>query len=318
MNICIIGCGYVGLTCAVCFSNFGNRVIGLDNDEVKVRLLVKKKPPIYEPHLADLLVRAGDNISFTTDPSVLDSVEVIFVAVPTPVSKEGQWELNYIKTAAESIGRNITSYKVIINKCTAPIGTAETISKFIIQAGAPYSRFDVLSNPEFLKEGSAISDFLHPHRIVIGGSSQKAIESLLQLYQPIVNQDFPFDASHTLPPVSPPIPVIITDSATAEMIKYASNAFLASKISFINEIGNICKRKGIDVYKVAKGLGLDPRISPHFLEAGLGFGGSCLPKDARALITMAKEVGYEPLLFQAVLDTNKKQVSTGISHINSN
>lgn len=306
MNVSVVGCGYVGLTCAVCLARLGNKVVGIDVDRRKIELLRQRQAPIYEAHLLEFLEDTGDNLSFTNDPAGTVTAEVVFLAVPTPVSHGGKWDLSYLQEASRTIGRQLNTYTVVINKCTAPVGTTDSIGQWLVEAGADPTRFSMISNPEFLKQSTAILDFLYPNRIVLGGTDAAAVAKVLKLYRPIIHQEFPF--APPSPRVMPvPVPTMVTTARTAEMIKYASNSFLAAKISFINEIGNISKRYGVDVYEVARGMGQDPRISPHFLEAGLGFGGSCLPKDTRALISMAQAVDYEPDLLKAALRVNERQ-----------
>jgi UDPglucose 6-dehydrogenase len=293
MNICIVGVGYVGLVTAACFSEFGLRVSCVDNDEAKIDMLNDGKIPIFEPGLTELIEKNAkqDRISFTTD--IEEGVEqalVVFIAVGTPPDKEGRADLKYVEEVAASLGRTMHGYKVIVTKSTVPVGTGRLIERIIRENLSEACSFDVASNPEFLREGSAIEDFMRPNRVVIGAESEQAIAILKDLYNPLYLIETPF---------------VITDVATAEMIKYASNAFLATKISFINEMATICDRVGANVHKVAKGMGLDKRIGPKFLHAGPGYGGSCFPKDTRAISQIAREHGYAFKIVDAVIAVNE-------------
>ena len=292
MNICVVGVGYVGLVTGACFSEFGLRVTCVDNSASKINMLNQGKVPIYEPGLAELIEKNvnEDRISFTTD--IEDGVRnalVILIAVGTPSDQEGSADLRFVEEVAKSIGQTMNGYKVVVTKSTVPVGTGKMIESIIKENQTEPCAFDVASNPEFLREGSAIEDFMRPNRIVIGAESEQAIAILKDLYNPLYLIETPF---------------VITDVATSEMIKYASNAFLATKISFINEMAAICERVGADVHKVAKGMGLDKRIGPKFLHPGPGFGGSCFPKDTRAISQIAKQHGYEFKIVDAVLRVN--------------
>ena len=298
MKISIVGAGYVGLATGVGFTSKGHSVICVDVDAEKVKKLNRGEPPIYEPMLAEYLRRAleGNLFEATTElTKAIRESEVIFISVGTPSKPDGSIDLGFIEQASRDIGRAIRSkesYSVVTVKSTVVPGTTEEVVIPLLEkySGKKAStNFGVCMNPEFLREGQALSDFFNPDRVVIGELDKRSGDTLYQLYR-----DFE-------------CPIIRTDLKTAEMIKYASNAFLATKISFINEIGNICKRLGIDVYEVARGMGLDRRISPHFLNAGIGFGGSCFPKDLRALIARARELGYEPKLLESVMALNESQ-----------
>jgi UDPglucose 6-dehydrogenase len=295
MNICVIGSGYVGLVTGACFAEFGLRVTCVDNDEKKIKALREGVIPIYEPGLEEIVkknVKSG-NISFTSD--LHDAVQkalVIFIAVGTPPRPDGSADLSYVEEVAQSIAENMNGYKVIVTKSTVPVGTGEKIRAIISKSQVEKVDFDIVSNPEFLREGSAIEDFMHPNRVVIGANSDQAMAIMKDLYSPLYLIETPF---------------ILTDVATAEMVKYASNAFLATKISFINEIANICELVHADVHKVAIGMGLDNRIGSKFLHPGPGFGGSCFPKDTQAIVQIAREHGYEFEIVKAVLDVNEKQ-----------
>jgi UDPglucose 6-dehydrogenase len=288
-QICVVGVGYVGLVTAACFADLGNRVIALDIAEKKIEGLIKGEMPIYEPGLEELVERnmhAG-RLTFTTSyPEALTNTEFAFIAVATPAGVDGEADLRYVASAAQSIAENMTTPLVIINKSTVPVGTGDWVADIVKSHQRAPIPFWVVSCPEFLREGSAIADFAQPHRTVLGSLDRDAAEKVAQLHLPLR------------------APIIITDLRTAEMIKYASNAFLATKISFINEIANICEALGADVKEVAVGMGYDKRIGPHFLDAGLGYGGSCFPKDVKALAYMAAEKGRHPQLLHAVMEIN--------------
>ena len=280
-QICVIGVGYVGLVTAACFADLGNRVIALDIVEEKIDGLRRGEMPIYEPGLKELVernVRAG-RLSFTTSyPEGLDGTEFVFIAVGTPSGVDGEADLRYVAAVAEQVAKTMRQPLVIVNKSTVPVGTGDWVADIVRRHQPEPIPFWVVSCPEFLREGSAISDFMQPHRTVLGSLDPEAAEKVAQLHLPLR------------------APIVITDLRTAEMIKYASNAFLATKISFINEIANICEALGADVKEVAVGMGYDKRIGPLFLDAGLGYGGSCFPKDVKALAYMAAEKGRHPQL----------------------
>lgn len=295
MNVCVVGTGYVGLVTGACFAEFGVHVTCVDKDGDKIDILMRGEVPIFEPGLKELVgknVREG-RLAFTTDiGSAIQQALVIFIAVGTPSSPDGSADLSYIREVASTIARNLDGYKVIVTKSTVPVGTGQVIEEIIRRERSTEAPFDVVSNPEFLREGSAIEDFLRPNRVVIGAGSEQAIAIMRDLYRPLYLIETPF---------------VITDVATSEMIKYASNAFLATKISFINEMANICERVGADVHQVAKGMGLDGRIGPKFLHPGPGFGGSCFPKDLMAIDKIAGERGYSFEIVKAVMRVNKRQ-----------
>lgn len=293
-NITVIGVGYVGLVTAACFADLGNRVVALDIDEERIAGLKKGVMPIYEPGLKELVERnaAADRLHFTTSyKNSLKEAEFVFIAVGTPSSVDGEADLKYVRAAAETIAKNMQGPLVVINKSTVPVGTGDWVADIISSSQPKPIPFAVVSCPEFLAEGSAISDFMSPARTVLGSLDPEAAEKVAQLHLPLR------------------APIMITDLRTAEMIKYASNAFLATRISFINEIANVCEALGADVKEVATGMGLDPRVGPHFLHAGLGWGGSCFPKDVLALSHMAKEKGRHPQLLEAVMDINQDRRS---------
>ena len=289
MNICVVGTGYVGLVTGAVFADLGNDVICVDTDTEKIAALKAGRMPIYEPGLEEMVARntADGRLSFTTD--ITDAArrsEIVVIAVGTPSKQDGETDLSAVEAVARDIGRAIERYTVVVNKSTVPVGTGEFVREVIERHQPRPVSFDVVSNPEFLREGSAIEDTLRPDRIVIGAPTQQVAMSLLELYAPLER------------------PMIITDVPSAEIIKYASNAFLATKISFINAIANICELAGADVTQVTKGMGLDPRIGGAFLQAGLGYGGSCFPKDSDSLVHTAATLGYEFDLLRAVVDIN--------------
>src|SRR5512134_1189964 len=288
-QICVIGVGYVGLVTAACFADLGNRVIALDVDENRIENLKNGIMPIYEPGLEELVrrnVKAG-RVSFTTSyAEALKGAEFAFIAVGTPSGVDGNADLQYVDAAARAIAQNMTAPLIIINKSTVPIGTGDWVADIVRGAQPEPIDFAVVSCPEFLREGSAIADFMSPHRNVIGSLERDAADKVAQLHLPLR------------------APIVITDLRTAEMIKYASNAFLATKISFINELADLCELVGADVKEVAAGMGYDARIGRYFLDAGLGWGGSCFPKDVQALAYMAKENGLNPRILNEVLNVN--------------
>lgn len=291
-RIAIVGLGYVGLVYGGAFADLGNCVWGVDIDADKVAKLRDGIVPIYEPGLNELIrrnVEAG-RLRFTTDyAEAIPEAEFVFICVGTPSTVDGDADMRAVRTAARTIGQHLRGHTIIVNKSTMPIGSGDLVSALIEQVKPPAATFAVVSNPEFLREGSAVYDVFHPSRIVLGAEDREAAERVAELYR-VLNA-----------------PILITDRRSAEMIKYASNAILATRISFINEIAQICEQVGADVKVVAQGMGYDPRIGPLFLEAGLGFGGSCFPKDVRALAYMAEEVGCHPQLLHAVLEINQDQ-----------
>lgn len=295
MNIAIIGTGYVGLVTGACFSEFGVHVTCVDKEKDKIEALQKGKIPIYEPGLAEIVSKntAAGLLEFTTDiEKAIEGALVIFIAVGTPPRGDGSANLAYVEAVAETIAQHLDGYKVIVTKSTVPVGTGQRLKSIIGRNLKEQIDFDVVSNPEFLREGAAIEDFLRPNRVVLGTSSPQAIAILKDLYRPLYLIETPF---------------VVTDVATAELIKYASNAFLATKISFINEMANLCEAVGADVHQVARGMGLDGRIGSKYLHPGPGYGGSCFPKDTMALVQIAKQHGYELSLINAVVEVNKKQ-----------
>ncbi|ACK70282.1 nucleotide sugar dehydrogenase [Gloeothece citriformis PCC 7424] len=326
MRVCVIGTGYVGLVTGVCLAHIGHHVICVDNNVEKVKLMQSGQSPIYEPGLSELMqenAQAG-RLEFTSDIAKgVEHGEILFIAVGTPALPTGESDTRYVESVARGIGAHLNGgYKVIVNKSTVPIGSGDWVRMIVLDGMAERTKvpitvgggkavsqlieespanFDVVSNPEFLREGSAIYDTFNPDRIVLGSNSQKAIEMMKELYAPLVERQFANDTSLA------PVPVVVTDLSSAEMIKYAANAFLATKISFINEVANICDRVGADVTQVAQGIGLDSRIGTKFLQAGIGWGGSCFPKDVSALIHTADDYGYEAELLKATVNINQRQ-----------
>ena len=291
-NITVVGVGYVGLVTGTCFADLGNRVIALDINEERIANLKKGVMPIYEPGLAEVVernVQAG-RLSFTTSyEEALKDAEFVFIAVGTPEGVDGEADLQYVRMAAEAIAETMDHPLIIINKSTVPVGTGDWVAGIIRENQPSPIEFSVVSCPEFLREGSAISDFLNPDRTILGSEDMEAAERVAQLHLPLR------------------APIMVTDLRTAEMIKYASNAFLATRISFINEISNICEELGADVKEVARGMGYDKRIGHHFLEAGVGYGGSCFPKDVKALAHMAQGDGKHTQVLHAVMEINDYQ-----------
>lgn len=303
MNICVVGVGYVGLVTGTCFAEFGLKVTCVDNDAAKIQMLKEGKVPIYEPGLNELVYKNVTEGRLTFTNSIEDGVRgalVIFIAVGTPPDAAGKADLRYVSEVAASIGKIMDGYKVVVTKSTVPVGTGKLIDRIIRENQSSPCPFDVASNPEFLREGSAIEDFLRPNRIVIGAESEQARAILRDLYKPLYLIETPF---------------VLTNVASAEMVKYASNAFLATKVSFINEIATICEKVGADVHTVAKGMGLDGRISSKFLHPGPGFGGSCFPKDTRAISQIAREHGYEFQIVDAVMRVNEARSALMVDKI---
>lgn len=301
MKITVVGTGYVGLVTGTCLAETGNHVCCVDIDERKVNKLKNGQITIYEPGLEKLFERnlKEERLSFTTSlKEGLEESEIVFLALPTPPGEDGSADLKYVLGVAHEMGKLLTDYKVIIDKSTVPVGTAEKVHEAI--AKNYKGEFDVVSNPEFLREGVAVEDFMKPDRIVIGTTSEKAQKLLTELYAPYVRQGNP---------------IIFMDERSAELTKYAANAFLATKISFMNEIAQMCERLGADVDMVRKGIGSDDRIGKRFLFPGIGYGGSCFPKDVKALAHSAKEVKYEFKILNAVTDVNEKQKSHLVTKI---
>jgi UDPglucose 6-dehydrogenase len=330
MRVCVIGTGYVGLVTGVCLAHIGHHVICIDNNEEKVKLMKSGQSPIYEPGLSELMQSsaASGQLEFSSDLEAgVKHGEILFIAVGTPALPTGESDTRYVEAVARGIGAHLNGgYKVIVNKSTVPIGSGDWVRMIVLDGVAERQKslvaaggietlerleadFDVVSNPEFLREGSAVYDTFNPDRIVLGSNGQRAIAMMQELYAPLVERKFAEDSS------LPPVPVVVTDLSSAEMIKYAANAFLATKISFINEVANICDRVGADVTQVARGIGLDSRIGSKFLQAGIGWGGSCFPKDVSALVHTAEDYGYETELLNAAINVNKRQRTIAIEKL---
>ncbi|MDF2502455.1 MAG: tuaD [Anaerosporomusa subterranea] len=312
INICVVGTGYVGLTTGVCLAATGHHVTCIDTDERKIAMLKQGKTPIYEPGIEDLLKASAARITFSTTHEACRDADVIILAVGTPSTTTGEADLSYVEAAATDVAKNLSDAKlqVIVNKSTVPIGTGQRVKMIInrVLAGiGKEAHFAVASNPEFLREGVAVHDTLYPDRIVIGAESVEAINSLRMMYAPLLEQTF--TAPQCCPrPEGFSLPALVTtDLTSAEMIKYSANAFLATKISFINEIGGLCEKVGADVTEVARGIGLDKRIGSRFLQAGVGWGGSCFGKDTLALVATGKEYAYEMPIVAAGVAVNRRQ-----------
>ena len=324
-NVGVVGAGYVGLVTGACLAHVGHRVTLMDVDEEKVASLNRGESPIYEPGLDEFVAKGGDRLRFTTELApVVREADVVFIAVGTPQGDDGAADLSSVGTVARGVGRALAEVAagaspearrerplVVVNKSTVPVGSGDYVSMLVQdgideagEASGEGVEFRVVSNPEFLREGSAVYDSLFPDRIVVGAESREALDTLRALYEPIVEQSFPTELD---PRPKVAVPFITTDIVSAEMIKYAANAFLATKISFMNEISNLCELVGADVTEVAAGIGLDGRIGSRFLSAGIGWGGSCFPKDVAALRSIAREYDYEPALLDATVAVNERQ-----------
>ncbi len=303
MNITVVGTGYVGLVTGACFAEFGTHVVCVDKDPEKIAVLERGGIPIFEPGLEAVVernVKAG-RLRFTTDlPSAIRDSLVVFIAVGTPQGNDGRADLSFVREVAVAVAENLNSYKVVVTKSTVPAGTGRMIRELIEKHRKEDHPFSVASNPEFLREGSAIEDFLRPNRVVIGAEDEAAAAILRDLYRPLYLIE---------------TPILITSVVTAEMIKYASNAFLATKISFINEMADLCERVGADVHGVARGMGLDHRIGPKFLHPGPGYGGSCFPKDTRAILEVARERGMDLRIVGAAIDVNESRIPASLAKI---
>ncbi len=300
MKISIIGTGYVGLVTGTCFAEVGHHVICVDNNADKVKMLRAGGIPIYEPGLEDMVRKnvAAGRLTFTTSTAEgVQKSDVIFIAVPTPPQPDGSVDLSYIEKVARDIAAAITSYKIVVDKSTVPVKTGEKVAETIKRYCPAKAEFDVVSNPEFLREGFAVGDLMKPDRIVIGTRSQRPVAAMKEIYQP-------FQA-----------PIIVTDINSAELIKHAANSFLALKISYINAIANVCEAAGANVQEVANGIGLDDRIGRRFLNAGIGFGGSCFPKDLSAFIKIAEQIGYDFKLLKEVQNINANQMERFVKKI---
>jgi len=294
MKICVVGSGYVGLVTGACLADFGMTVTGVDKDASKIAALERGEIPIYEPGLEEIVAKnvAAGRLEFSTELApALREAKAVFIAVGTPPLPDGRADLSFVRQVAESIGDNLNGYKVIITKSTVPVGTGQMVEEIVRERSGGGQEFAVVSNPEFLREGSALEDFYHPDRVVIGARDERAVNVLLDIYAPLKAAGVPF---------------VVANVESAEMIKYASNGFLATKISFINEVAEVCEAVGADVEVVARGMGLDNRIGPKFLHPGPGFGGSCFPKDTRAVAQIAEEHGLRFEIIDAVLSANQR------------
>jgi len=309
MNVCIIGTGYVGLVTGTCFAEIGNNVICVDNDEGKIAGLKKGIMPIYEPGLEDMvnINVAKRRLSFSANiKEGVKKSQVIFIAVGTPPGENGEADLSSVEKVCREIAKNMDEYKLIVEKSTVPVQTGQWIKRTFKMHNNTHTGFDIASNPEFLREGSAVNDFLNPDRIVIGAETKKAVDILKELYSPIIARTFN-SPGKSLNDNSKPVPLLVTNLESAEIIKHASNSFLATKISFINATADICERTGADIEKVAEGMGYDRRIGSSFLKAGVGFGGFCFPKDLQAFINIANKFNYNFALLKEVDKINENR-----------
>jgi UDPglucose 6-dehydrogenase len=321
VKICVIGSGYVGLVAAVCFAEMGHRVTCVDNDETKVKTLNQGGVPIFEDHLPELLQKHREsNVRFTTDLcGAVEQSEAVFIAVGTPQGSSGSADLSYVEGVVSEIAPCIKSYKVLVEKSTVPVCTNEWITRCMLRHGVSPDNFDVASNPEFLREGTAIEDFLHPDRIVVGASSERAIRLLRRIYEPLTGGGY-YGWESALPgPLSAasPAKILITSAQSAELIKHASNAFLAMKISFINAVSNLAESVNGDIEEIAAGMGLDSRIGSKFLRAGLGYGGSCFPKDVAAFTWVARQQGLDFQILGEVRKVNAHQQTVFFNKVRS-
>jgi len=315
MKVAILGTGYVGLTTGVCLAYLGHKVVCLDPVASKIEALRAGRIPIFEPGLEELMREASGNLTFTTDyAEAVPGAEVIFIAVGTPQQPDGTPDLRYLRAAAESVGEHLgETFAVVVNKSTVPIGSGNWVEALIRTSyeknheERAEGKFAVASNPEFLREGTALRDSLYADRIVVGSDSRPVLEMMYTLYRPLIDQSFPAPAFLPRPPECAAVPMVSSDLASAELIKYAANAFLAVKTSFINEIGNLAERVGANVQEVARGIGLDTRIGPRFLQSGLGWGGSCFGKDTSALVSTAAEYGLSMPIVNAAREVNNRQ-----------
>ena len=311
VSICVIGSGYVGLVAAVCFAEMGHQVTCVDNDEAKVKTLRSGGVPIFEDQLPELLAKhLGHGVEFTTDLSgAVERSEAIFIAVGTPQGDTGAADLSYVEAVVSEIARHVNSYKVLVEKSTVPVYTNEWISRVLHRHGVDPKTFDVVSNPEFLREGTAVIDFLHPDRIVVGANNERCAEVLRRIYEPLTSGSY-YNQPGALPGMcnaAHPARLLVTSAQSAEIIKHASNAFLALKISFINAVANLAESVDADIEDIAEGMGLDTRIGPKFLRAGLGYGGSCFPKDVAAFHWVAQQQGVNFQLLQEIRKINETQ-----------
>ena len=311
MQVAIVGSGYVGLVAGACFADLGHQVILVDNDQAKLAALNAGETPIHEKFLPELLKRhRGHNLKFSDDlPEAVRASRAIFIAVGTPPTEQGEADLSYVESVARSVSGAINGYKVIVEKSTVPVYTSDWVRKIILRNAAPPDSFDIASNPEFLREGTAVTDFLYPDRIVVGADNERCAAVLREIYAPLTDGSY-YSKKDAIPApdrAQIPPPLIVTSAKSAELIKHASNAFLAMKISFINAVASICESVGANVQQVCQGIGTDSRIGPRFLNPGIGYGGSCFPKDLMAFRSVARECGYEFRLLDEVMRINEDQ-----------
>ncbi|MFI1996013.1 UDP-glucose dehydrogenase family protein [Actinoplanes sp. NPDC020271] len=323
MKVCVVGTGYVGLTTGVSLAFLGHEVTCVDLDQNKVDMLRAGKCPIYEPGMEDLLAEAAPNLTFTTSyDEGVPGADVVFVAVQTPSAEDGSPDLRYLRSAAESVAQSLNhDFTVVVNKSTVPIGSGNWVDAILRESFAQRAErpagveFAVASNPEFLREGNAIADTLFPDRIVIGSDNPRSLEVLNRLYRPIINQTFTPPTFLPRPEDATAVPLVSTDLASAELIKYAANAFLALKISYVNEIGQLAAKVGADITEVARGMGLDQRIGSRFLQPGVGWGGSCFGKDTKALVATASEYNLEMPIVKAAREVNQRQRAIAVERL---
>ena len=321
MRIAVVGSGYVGLVAAACFAELGHEVISIDNDVEKVAMLQRGEVPIHEEFLPELLARhRSQKLTFSTDlREAVGQSQAIFIAVGTPATEMGDADLSYVEQVSREVAQAINGYKVVVEKSTVPVTTSEWIRRVMLLDGADADQFDVASNPEFLREGTAVEDFLYPDRIVVGADTERCATLLRQIYEPMTSGEY-YQRNNIIPNVSNatvPPPIIVTSAKSAELIKHASNAFLATKISFINAVANICEAVGADIKEVCEGIGTDARIGRRFLNPGIGYGGSCFPKDLKAFSSVARETGYDFRLLQEVMAINAEQRSRFLRKVRS-
>jgi len=311
MQIAIVGSGYVGLVAGACFADMGHQVILVDNDEQKLAALLRGQVPIHEKFLPELLEKhRGRSLTFSDNlKSAVKASKAVFIAVGTPPTEHGDADLSYVESVARIIPSAINNYKVVIEKSTVPVYTSEWIRKIILRNAAPPDSFDVASNPEFLREGTAVTDFLYPDRIVVGADHERCVAVLREIYLPLTDGSY-YRRSDAIPQpdrTQIPPPIVVTSTKSAELIKHACNAFLAMKISFINAVASVCESVGANVQQVCQGIGSDSRIGPRFMNPGIGYGGSCFPKDLMAFRSVARENGYEFRLLDEVIRINEEQ-----------
>lgn len=311
MRIAVVGSGYVGSVAAVCFAELGHEVVNVDNDVAKVALLQRGEVPIHEEFLPELLARhRGQRLTFSSDlQAAVRQSQAVFIAVGTPSTEHGDADLSYVEQVSREVAGAIDGYKIVVEKSTVPVFTSKWIRRVMLLDGANPDQFDVASNPEFLREGTAVCDFLYPDRIVVGADTERCATLLREIYEPMTSGEY-YTRSGIIPNpngAQVPPPIIVTSTKSAELIKHASNAFLATKISFINAVANICEAVGADIKEVCDGIGSDARIGRRFLNPGIGYGGSCFPKDLKAFSSVARETGYDFRLLQEVMEINSEQ-----------